>query len=253
MERKWHGKFHVATTETQVSELARDRGIIFFEFRRMLGQPIFNFAMSLGFYLREANTALASGIPPSHFTHALNLVFSSRQSKQNVEGPRLDWLFRHLYGHPAFAEICGDGLLFVLHTPYESDWDFHQNANIAATFAFHQGSRGSEAGFGPLHRDGFVKDEMRTQIKSAAHCLNSIENGYGYRPLVAESAPGATQNVGGDLFPVTVHDDCLEAAARQLADSSLSIADVFHVNFEIAEDPPKYPQDLVVGTENQGL
>ena len=50
-----------------------------------------------------------------------------------------------------------------------------------------------------------------------------------------------------------IDDDGFESAAREFADSGVSVTAKFHSNFQITEDPSQDPCGLVVRAQNQSL
>jgi hypothetical protein len=71
--------------------------------------------------------------------------------------------------------------------------------------------------------------------------------------FVAGSGADTFKGLGSHIFVIAIDDDGFESAAREFADSGVSVTAKFHSNFQITEDPSQDPCGLVVRAQNQSL
>jgi hypothetical protein len=89
---------------------------------------------------------------------------------------------------------------------------------------------------------------MRAEGKSAAHGLLPIDHRYGDGALVAWSGADALEHLRSHVLVVAINHDRFKSPPGQFADRRVSIGAKFNANFQVAEDTPQHPDDLVVRT-----
>src|SRR5450631_1049074 len=142
-------RLQVTAAGAEISEFAWNWRIGFFEFWGVAIEPSLQLIATFAGKVDEAKSGLPAGIRPSHFHHAFDLVFSSRQSKCDRHGTCWFAIGCGLNRNSTFAQVRGyRALRRFAFTEANRYRNFNRDAGIPPAFAFHQGAGGTKAGLG---------------------------------------------------------------------------------------------------------
>src|ERR1019366_4934773 len=225
----------IAAAEAEVAETAIHRWVVRFGIGKLAVQPLVKNAAVLVGGVFETDTGLIVVAFPCQISLQFELPVHARQIEREAERA----LFRDVAGklnrHAAFAEV--DGLGIVPARPDTLDRNLHRDPQLQPPFPLHQGSNRTKAGFGALHRERFVENEMGSHFEPALESDWSFHQHDPESPLVDRSGFSSPQHGASILSIRPIHDDGLETLAGDSADGIVRVGAMFEVNFKVAEDP----------------
>src|SRR5580700_2702203 len=108
--RKWRRDIEIAGTQSQIGELAANRWIVLFRFRRIAPQPFAQLTLDLWGWVLEAQPGLLPGSFPGEFGLDFPGFGRSGQSEQKLPAAPELAAPRHVDGQAALAYVGGDDL-----------------------------------------------------------------------------------------------------------------------------------------------